>query len=165
MLPPGVNFIKLWQNVNGKMCKVASRANFFHQISHISHMTLAQILYKKVWWNWFSKTSSLFVFRVKKSRLKMLMKSTPGNRNWQLIYPDWSIPYHCKSFLWDCNNVFSTSHWWVAGLKPLTSGWWGECSTTVLPLLPNGTARFRKCKQLFEYQHLLLLIDIWSSKF
>jgi hypothetical protein len=25
----------------------------------------------------------------------------------------------------------------------------------------NGTARFKKCKQLFEYQHLLLLRDIW----
>jgi hypothetical protein len=25
----------------------------------------------------------------------------------------------------------------------------------------NETARFKKCKQLFEYQHLLLLIDIW----
>jgi hypothetical protein len=24
----------------------------------------------------------------------------------------------------------------------------------------NGTARFKKCKQLFEYQHLLLLRDI-----
>ncbi len=29
----------------------------------------------------------------------------------------------------------------------------------------NGTAHFKKCKQLFEYQHLLLLRDIWSSKF
>jgi hypothetical protein len=27
----------------------------------------------------------------------------------------------------------------------------------------NGTARFKKCKQLFEYQHLLLLRDIWQS--
>jgi hypothetical protein len=25
----------------------------------------------------------------------------------------------------------------------------------------NGTARFKKCKHLFEYQHLLLLRDIW----
>ncbi len=25
----------------------------------------------------------------------------------------------------------------------------------------NGTASFEKCKQLFEYQHLLLLKDIW----
>jgi hypothetical protein len=31
-----------------------------------------------------------------------------------------------------------------------------------LPL--NGTARFKKCTQYFEYQHLLLLIDIWRSK-
>jgi hypothetical protein len=29
----------------------------------------------------------------------------------------------------------------------------------------NGTARFKECKQLFEYQHLLLLGDIWWSKF
>jgi hypothetical protein len=28
----------------------------------------------------------------------------------------------------------------------------------------NGTARFKKCKQLFEYQHLLLHIDIRWSK-
>jgi hypothetical protein len=28
----------------------------------------------------------------------------------------------------------------------------------------NATARFEKCKQLFEYQHLLLLRDIWWSK-
>jgi hypothetical protein len=25
----------------------------------------------------------------------------------------------------------------------------------------NGTARFKKCEQEFEYQHLLLLRDIW----
>jgi hypothetical protein len=29
----------------------------------------------------------------------------------------------------------------------------------------SETARFKKCKQLFEYQHLLLLRDIWWSKF
>ncbi len=29
----------------------------------------------------------------------------------------------------------------------------------------NGIARFGKCKQLFEYQHLLLNRDIWWSKF
>ncbi len=29
----------------------------------------------------------------------------------------------------------------------------------------NGTAHFKKCKQLFEYKHLLLLRDIWWSKF
>ncbi len=28
----------------------------------------------------------------------------------------------------------------------------------------NGTARFKKCKQLFEYQHLLLLRDILVVK-
>ncbi len=29
----------------------------------------------------------------------------------------------------------------------------------------NGTAHFKICKQLFEYKHLLLLRDIWGSKF
>jgi hypothetical protein len=29
----------------------------------------------------------------------------------------------------------------------------------------NGTPHFKKSKQLFEYQHLLLLRDIWCSKF
>jgi len=28
----------------------------------------------------------------------------------------------------------------------------------------NGTVRFNKCKQLCEYQHLLLLRDIWWLK-
>ncbi len=32
-------------------------------------------------------------------------------------------------------------------------------------MLANGTANFKKCKQLFEYQHLLLFRDIWWSKF
>ncbi len=29
----------------------------------------------------------------------------------------------------------------------------------------NGTVSFKKSKQLFEYQHLLILRDIWWSKF
>ncbi len=29
----------------------------------------------------------------------------------------------------------------------------------------NGTAHFKKCKQLFEYQYLLLISDIWWSMF
>jgi len=29
----------------------------------------------------------------------------------------------------------------------------------------NGTVHFKKCKQLFGYQHLLLLRDIWWSNF
>jgi hypothetical protein len=29
----------------------------------------------------------------------------------------------------------------------------------------NGTARFKKCKQLFEYKHLLLLTGIRRSMF
>jgi hypothetical protein len=34
------------------------------------------------------------------------------------------------------------------------------------PVLPyNGIAHFKKCKQLFEYKHLLLRRDIWWSKF
>jgi hypothetical protein len=31
--------------------------------------------------------------------------------------------------------------------------------------IANVTAPFKKYKQLFEYQHLLLLRDIWWSKF
>ncbi len=31
--------------------------------------------------------------------------------------------------------------------------------------IENGTAHFKKGKQLFEYHHLLLLRDIWWSKF
>jgi hypothetical protein len=31
-------------------------------------------------------------------------------------------------------------------------------------LTGNGTLRFEKCKQLFKYQYLLLLGDIWWSK-
>jgi hypothetical protein len=34
-----------------------------------------------------------------------------------------------------------------------------------LSLEANGIAHFKKCKQLFEYQHLLLFRDIWWSKF
>jgi hypothetical protein len=33
------------------------------------------------------------------------------------------------------------------------------------PCNHNGTARFKKCKQFFKYKHLLLLRDIWWSKF
>jgi len=38
------------------------------------------------------------------------------------------------------------------------------CSEKSVGLI-NGTKRFKKHKQLFEYQHLLLLRDIWWSKF
>jgi hypothetical protein len=31
-------------------------------------------------------------------------------------------------------------------------------------VLSNGTTRFKKCKQLSEYQHLLLFRDIWWPK-
>jgi len=34
-----------------------------------------------------------------------------------------------------------------------------------LKVTDNGTVHFKKCKQSFEYQHLLLLKDIWWSKF
>jgi hypothetical protein len=30
-------------------------------------------------------------------------------------------------------------------------------------VVTNGTGHFKKCKQLFQYQHLLLLRDIWWS--
>ncbi len=35
---------------------------------------------------------------------------------------------------------------------------------TAIVLCVNGTARFKRCKQLFENQHLLLIRDIWWSK-
>jgi hypothetical protein len=42
---------------------------------------------------------------------------------------------------------------------------WAIKTTQPLPVAPpNGTARFKKYKQFFEYQHLLLLRDIWWSK-
>jgi hypothetical protein len=31
-------------------------------------------------------------------------------------------------------------------------------------VLANGTAPFKKCKQLLQYQHFLLVRDIWWSK-
>ncbi len=34
-----------------------------------------------------------------------------------------------------------------------------------LTIFFNGTARFKKCKELLEYQYLLILRDIWWSKF
>ncbi len=40
-----------------------------------------------------------------------------------------------------------------------------QCGLNSVDANSNGTARFEKCKQLFEYQHLLLLGDIWWSKF
>jgi len=35
----------------------------------------------------------------------------------------------------------------------------------IINTLHNGTTHLKKCKQLLEYQHLLLLRDIWWSKF
>jgi hypothetical protein len=37
--------------------------------------------------------------------------------------------------------------------------------STCLRSLNSATGHFKKCKQLFKYQHLLLLRDIWWSKF
>jgi hypothetical protein len=39
------------------------------------------------------------------------------------------------------------------------------CLHFVVVCVSNGTARLKKCKQLFEYQHLLLLSDTWWLKF
>jgi hypothetical protein len=36
---------------------------------------------------------------------------------------------------------------------------------SALILFVNGTTHFKKCIQLFEYQHLPLLRDIWWSRF
>ncbi len=38
------------------------------------------------------------------------------------------------------------------------------CDPSMNELWANGIAHFKKCKQLFEYRHLLLLRDIWLSK-
>jgi hypothetical protein len=40
----------------------------------------------------------------------------------------------------------------------------GNSLAPVIPNSCNGTARFKKYNQLLEYQHLLLLKDIWCSK-
>jgi hypothetical protein len=39
---------------------------------------------------------------------------------------------------------------------------WTFCQ--LLTEKPNLTALFKKCRQLFEYQNLLLLRDIWWGK-
>jgi hypothetical protein len=53
---------------------------------------------------------------------------------------------------------------WKAGAN---SGHTTNLKQTILRLSisMNGTARFKKCKQLFEYKHILLPRDIWWSKF
>jgi hypothetical protein len=55
---------------------------------------------------------------------------------------------------------------WASKLKPQPGqGLRSRYRPSFLPpSLNNGTAHFKKCKQLLEYQHLLLLRDIWWSK-
>jgi hypothetical protein len=60
----------------------------------------------------------------------------PDGRNWQLISP----------------------HLMNSGTTP-------EIRSINRMTNANGAARFKKCKQFFDYQHLLLLRDIWWSKF
>jgi hypothetical protein len=38
-------------------------------------------------------------------------------------------------------------------------------SITYDETIVNGTAQFKNCKKMFEYQHILLLRDIWWPKF
>jgi len=48
--------------------------------------------------------------------------------------------------------------------EPSWPTWWSSFGMLVVFLaanIVNGTARFKRCKQLFEYQYLLLLEDIW----
>jgi hypothetical protein len=40
-----------------------------------------------------------------------------------------------------------------------------KMSINIINVCDNRTARFKKCKQLFEYPHLLLLGDIWWAKY
>jgi len=49
-----------------------------------------------------------------------------------------------------------TAIWWV------TEPHWVGMGISVVY---NRTARFKNCKQLFEYQYLILFRDIWWSKF
>jgi len=41
----------------------------------------------------------------------------------------------------------------------------GKLKLPCLGVGNNGTACLKKCKKLFEYQHLLLLSDNWWLKF
>jgi hypothetical protein len=49
-------------------------------------------------------------------------------------------------------------------VENVTKLFWRRNKLERLTLANNGTAHFKKCNQLFEYQHLLLLRDIWWSK-
>jgi hypothetical protein len=40
---------------------------------------------------------------------------------------------------------------------------WAGVRSRELSVVFNGTAHFKKCKRLFEYQHFLLLRDIWCQ--
>jgi hypothetical protein len=53
---------------------------------------------------------------------------------------------------------------WLLILPP-DSGWTDSQQSGKKFKQINGTVRLNKCKQLFEYQHLLLLRAIWWSKF
>jgi hypothetical protein len=55
-----------------------------------------------------------------------------------------------KFKLQDCHGVLVNTEIWMCLWKKLA----GE----------NGTESFKKCKQLFEYQQLLLLREIWLLK-
>ncbi len=41
----------------------------------------------------------------------------------------------------------------------------GSIQNLGLILVVNGTAHFKKHKQLYEYKHILFLRDIWWTKF
>ncbi len=45
-------------------------------------------------------------------------------------------------------------------VQPQLTYLWGIKNMLLSKDIYNGTAHFKKCKQLFEYQHLLLLRDI-----
>jgi hypothetical protein len=68
----------------------------------------------------------------------------------QLFCSQLKLRLHLKRCVWEKANDIE---------RP-----WLECSSKN-KIQYNGTTHFKNCKQLFEYQHILLLRDIWWSKF
>jgi hypothetical protein len=75
-----------------------------------------------------------------------------------MVNPDVeSMPFRMKSL--DKNKGVALCHIKITE-KTLVQNW----NSMITLKFNNGTARFKKCKQLFEYQHLLVLRDIrWSN--
>ncbi len=54
---------------------------------------------------------------------------------------------------------------YVIELLMIVEGATEKAHKFLVPATIDGTAHYKNCKQFFEYQHLLLLRDIWWSKF